>query len=236
MNRTVLAALVLALGLVAAATAFGLFFYNARDSRDTVQVVGAATQQFEADVAKWRLGLTRSVPLGGVREGYSRLDADVQQLLTQLRTSGITDDAITLQPPTSSGRYDQNGRITGYEVSQNLYVVVPDVDAIEAFALRPGELSTGGASLQYSQIEYYYDDLATLKRSLLAQATEDARQRAGEIAGSGGGMIDQMVAARAGVFQITEPYSTEVSSYGIHSTATRQQEITVTVHATFTVQ
>lgn len=236
MNRTVLAALVLALGLVAAATAFGLFFYNARDGRDTVQVVGAATQQFEADVAKWRLGLSRSVPLGGVREGYGRLDADVQQLLRQLRARGITQDAITLQPPTSSSRYNRDGQVTGYDVSQNLYVVAQDVDAIEAFALRPGELATGGASLQYSNIEYYYDDLATLKRSLLAQATEDARQRAGEIAGSAGGSVEQMVAARAGVFQITEPYSTEVSSYGVHSTGTRQQEITVTVHATFTVE
>ena len=41
------------------------------------------------------------------------------------------------------------------------------------------------------------------------------------------------MAARAGVFQITEPYSTEVSDYGVHNTSTRVKEITVTVHATF---
>jgi hypothetical protein len=35
------------------------------------------------------------------------------------------------------------------------------------------------------------------------------------------------------VFQITEPYSTEVSGFGVHNTATRQKEITVTVHASF---
>lgn len=42
-----------------------------------------------------------------------------------------------------------------------------------------------------------------------------------------------MVSARADVLQITGPYSTEVAGYGIHSTATRDKEISVTVHATF---
>jgi hypothetical protein len=37
------------------------------------------------------------------------------------------------------------------------------------------------------------------------------------------------------VFQITEPFSTEVTDYGVHSTSTRSKEITVTVHATFSV-
>ena len=39
--------------------------------------------------------------------------------------------------------------------------------------------------------------------------------------------------ARAGVFQITEPYSTEVSGMGMYNTSTRRKEITVTVHASF---
>ena len=94
-----------------------------------------------------------------------------------------------------------------------------------------------GAVLQASQLEYYYSGIAEMKHSLLAKATADARLRAEEIAGaSGGGRLGRMRSARAGVFQITEPFSTDVAAYGIHATNTREKEISVTVHATFEME
>lgn len=229
-SRPLVPALVLALGLVLAATIFGLFFYNARSPEHTIQVVGAATRSFETDVAKWRLSLSRSVGLDGLAGGYAALGQSVDGVRAQLGARGVADTSVSVLPATAHPRYSQYGEVTGYEVQQSLTVVSGDVDTIEAFALNPGVLDTGGAVLQGSSIEYYYDDLATLKHELLGLATADARRRAAEIAGSDG---LEMTAARAGVFQITEPYSTEVASYGIHATGTRRQEITVTVHATF---
>src|SRR5690606_32121047 len=61
----------------------------------------------------------------------------------------------------------------------------------------------------------------------------DAQRRAEEIAGSAGSRVGDVISARAGVFQITEPYSTEVSGMGMYSTSTRRKEITVTVHGDF---
>lgn len=231
-RSALLPALVLALGLVLAALVFGLLFYNARNAGDTVQTVGAATEQFTADVAKWRLSLTRQTGLDDQQAGYRGLAEDVRQLRAQLGGLGIADTSVTVQPPSAHPTYGYNGTPTGYQVQQALFVVSDDVDAIEALALDPASLQTGGAALQMSTLEYFYSDLDALKRSLLARATEDARARAREIAGDG---VDHMTSARAGVFQITEPYSTEVASYGMHSTSTRKQEITVTVHATFDV-
>lgn len=234
MERRALApAVVLALGLVLSALVFGLFFYNARHQGDTVQVVGAATQLFEADVAKWRLTLGRPAATDGLAAAYDGLSGDVAALRRQLRGLGVADSAISVQPTTASPRYDQSGQVVGYSVQQSVYAVSGRVDAVEALALNPGRLQTGGAVLEGSSLEYYYDDLGRLKRSLLAQATHDARARADEIAESSGASAGGMVAARAGVFQITEPYSTEVADFGMHNTATRRQEITVTVHATF---
>jgi hypothetical protein len=229
-RSALLPAAVLALGLVLAALVFGVLFYQARDTGDTVQTVGAATEQFAADVAKWRLSLARQTGLDGQQAGYRGLAEDVRALSAQLTGLGIPDTSVTVQPPQSNPTYGYNSTPTGYQVQQALFVVSDDVDAIEMLALDPSSLRTGGASLQQSTLEYFYSGLDTLKRSLLARATEDARARAREIAGDG---VDRMTAARAGVFQITEPYSTEVASYGMHRTATRKQEITVTVHATF---
>lgn len=228
--RPLLPALVLALGLVLAATVFGLFFHSARSAAHTVQVVGAATRSFETDVAKWRLSLSRSVGLDGLAGGYASLGESVEGVREQLAARGVADTSLSVQPATTSPRWSQQGEVSGYEVQQSLVVVSREIDTIEAFALNPGLLETGGAVLQGSSIEYYYDDLAALKHELLGLATEDARRRAAEIAGREG---LAMTSARAGVFQITEPYSTEVASYGIHATGTRRQEITVTVHATF---
>ena len=233
MDRSaVLPSSILAFGLVLAALVFGVLFYQARDTSDTVQTVGAATEQFTADVVKWRLSLTRQTGLDGQQAGYRGLAEDVRTLSAQLTGLGLPDTSVTVQPPSSNPTYGYNGTPTGYQVQQALFVVSNDVDVIEALALDPASLQTGGASLQMSTLEYFYSDLDTLKRSLLARATDDAKARAREIVGRD---VEHMTAARAGVFQITEPYSTEVASYGIHSTSTREQEITVTVHATFEV-
>jgi hypothetical protein len=231
-RSVLLPALILALGLVLAALVFGVLFYQARDTGDTVQTVGAATEQFTADVAKWRLSLTRQTGLDDQQAGYAGLAADIRALRTQLAGLGLPDTSVTVQPPNSHPTYGYNGTPTGYQVQQSLFVVSSNVDGIEALALDPASLATGGASLQMSTLEYFYSDLDALKRSLLARATEDARARAREIVGRD---VEHMTEARAGVFQITEPYSTEVASYGMHSTSTRKQEITVTVHATFDV-
>jgi uncharacterized protein len=232
MSRTLSAAVVLGLALVAAALVFGLFFYHARTPQRTVQVVGAATRQFDTDVARWRVTLSRGVGLDGLSAGYSALHQDVERVAAQLRALGVPDSGLIVQPASANPRYERDGQMTGYDVNQTLLAVSHDVDALERLALDPGQLDTGGAFLQGSSLEYFYDGLAELKHALLAEATADARRRAEQIAGEGN--VDAMTEASAGVFQITQPYSTDVEAYGIHDTSSRQQQITVTVRATFT--
>ncbi|HOA28933.1 MAG TPA: hypothetical protein PKL34_02770, partial [Candidatus Cloacimonadota bacterium] len=57
--------------------------------------------------------------------------------------------------------------------------------------------------------------------------------RAEEISSSAKTKLGKMREARAGVFQITEPYSTDVSDYGIYNTGTRSKSISVTLTAVF---
>jgi len=42
-----------------------------------------------------------------------------------------------------------------------------------------------------------------------------------------------LISACAGVFQITEPYSTEVAGYGMYNTSSARKNIKVTVSAEF---
>jgi hypothetical protein len=230
------AALVLGAAAILAATVFGVFFRSARTTRDTIQVTGAATEPFEADVVKWSITISRQVATDGVADGYAALREDRAQVVRRLGEAGIPEQTLNVQPVTANPRWDQFGSQVGFSLDQGLTVVAEGGGReLEALALDPRSLLEGGVVLQYSRLEYFFSGIDELKHRLLSQATADARRRAEEIAGGSEMAIDKIVSARAGVFQITEPFSTEVSDYGVHSTATRKKEITVTVHATFSV-
>lgn len=229
-------AAVLSAGLLLAAIAFGLFFHSARQPERTISVTGAATRAFEADRIKWRLSISRLVGQEDLAGGFEQIRTDVAAIRAQLVAAGLPDSALTLQPPSAQPQYSPQGGRSGYSVVQPIYIVSSDIERVESVALEPGRILTSGMALEYSQLEYFYDGIAELKHALLADATRDAKRRAEEIAGSTDGSVGPMTTARAGVFQITEPYSTEVAGYGIHNTATRSKEITVTVHGEFRIR
>jgi hypothetical protein len=190
----------------------------------------------DSDVAKLRLFLSRSVGRDEVRRGYQEVGRDLQRLKEQLLKAGFAESEINVNPASANQNYDQQGYITGYNVQQSLVVISKNVDALEGLALSPDRMMEGGTGLQSMYLEYYSSRLADLKKELLAEATADARKRAEEIVRGTGLAIVGIESARAGVFQITEPYSTEVTDYGVYSTSTREKDITVTVAGTFLVK
>lgn len=228
--------LVLGVSIILAALIFGTFFYLSRGTEKTVRVVGAATARTGSDVAKLRIFLNRSVGQHEVRMGYQDIGRDVSRLLAELAETGFTSNEIQINPASAFQNYNQQGTVTGYTVQQSVVVISGNVDTLQALALRPDRLLALGIVLQSMQIEYYSSNIADLKKELLAAATADARKRAEEIVRGSGMAIQGIESARAGVFQITEPYSTEVTDYGIYNTSTREKEITVTVAATFLVE
>jgi hypothetical protein len=234
-QRHVVPASIVAGGLVVGALIFGLFFKSARGAQHTISVTGAATQSFVSDVAKWRLVLSRSVADGGQTQGYTQLREDAERLRERLRAAGIADTAMSLLPPTAQPQWGRDGVRTGYTLQQPIYIISSS-PGLEQLALDPGAFTSAGTAVDQSQLEYFFTDIARLKHSLLGKATQDAQRRAAEIARSTGSNIGDVITARAGVFQITEPYSTEVSGMGMYNTSTRAKEITVTVHASFALR
>ena len=173
-----------------------------------------------------------SVADGGQTQGYTQLRDDAERLRERLRQVGIADTALSMLPPTAQPMWGREGVRTGYTLQQPVFII-SNSPALEQLALDPGAFTSAGTAVDQSQLEYFYTDIARLKHSLLGAATRDAQRRAEEIARSTGADVGGILTARAGVFQITEPYSTEVSGMGMYNTSTRRKEITVTVHASF---
>jgi len=233
--RTIVA-IILGISFVVGAAVFGNYFYRSRAQGNTIRVVGAATKRYDSDIVKWRISVGRHTGLGDASAGYSDTRKAFEGLMAELKGAGISDKDVSVQPINRNPTYDNSGNHTGYNFNQSVYVISSDLATIEKLALNPDEMFQKGVALQSSSLEYYFSKLPDIKKELLAEATRDAKQRAVEIAKNSGSGIGSMRSARAGIFQITEPYSTEVSDYGIYNTSTRQKDVTVTVTAEFGVR
>jgi len=227
---------ILAIGIVVAAVVFGWFFKSSRETQDNVRVVGSASKRVVSDIVKWRLSISRTATEEGISEGYRRLHDDVQGTITRLKSAGVVDDEVTVQAISTWPIYNQSGQPSGHNISQSILVISPKVADIEKLAVDPKLIMGEGVVLQNSNLEYFHSDLAVIKRELLKDAMIDGRARAEVLAGAGGVRITKLLNSSVGVFQITEPFSTEVSDYGMYTTSTKQKDITVTVRAAFMVE
>lgn len=223
----------LGISLVFSALIFGLFHYNSRRSEKTVKVTGYAVQQFEADCVKWSFSLTANTAPDNMAAGYILVSEQRKKFDGLLADSGVRADEFIIRPVTVRNQYGEYGKIIGRIIEQQISVISKDIDAVEVLAIDPRKLSDSGLNPEYSRLQFFSSQLDDLKKELLSHATINARERADEIINATDLKIVKLLSARAGVFQITEPYSTEVAGYGLHNTDTRKKSIKVTVSAVF---
>lgn len=212
---------------------FGSFFLQSRKVDNNLRVVGYASKLFESDLVKWTLTVQKNTDINGLMNGYTSMTADMNAFRGILLEAGMKEKDVNIQPPTSNPIFAEYGSITGYSVNQTIYILSSDIKKVEALALNPEFFAKRGLVLQQSSLAYLYSKLPDLKKQLLGEATADALARAKEISSSAKAGLGKIQTARAGVFQITEPYSTDVSDYGFYNTNTRSKSISVTVTAEF---
>jgi hypothetical protein len=228
--------IIFSISVLLSALILGIFFYTSRKTENTIRVTGYATKRLDSDIIKWSLVISRPASLSDMKYGYQQIKQDVETLINELKKAGITDSEITIQPVSSQQQYNRDGMVSGYSIKQNLFIISDNLTIVEKLARNPDFIYNKGIILESSYMEYNYSKISDLKKELLAQATQDAKNRAIEIAKSAGLKLGKMISAHQGVFQITEPNSTEVSDYGVYSTTTKTKDITVTLSASFVIQ
>jgi hypothetical protein len=234
-NQSKVWAYVLGISLIIASTILGAFFYSSRRPQGTINVVGMASEKFEADMVKWSLSIEEPAALDDVKDGYRRLDKSVDEFMELLESKGIESHEVNVKPVNVRREYDKDG-LKGYTLYQSLYVVSSKMEGLEALALNPLEMAERDIMVQDSRLEYFYSKIDDLKKDIISNATVNAKERASKVLENTDVKLGKLLSVRTGVFQITEPYSTEVSSYGIYDTASRKKEISVTVHAVFALK
>ncbi len=207
---------------------------------NNINVTGNARMDFESDLVKWTAYFSRkSMDLSVASEQLGRDRQLVRDFLISqgIAAEEILFDAVNINREFSYN-YDNNGRsyqtFTGYSLSQNVSVESRDLDKVDNASREISTLISQGIELSSQSPSYYYSKLEDLKLELISQASDNARQRAHNIAKEAGSSLGKLVKADLGIFQITGQNDNEEYSYGgVFNTTSRNKTANITVRASF---
>lgn len=234
---------ILTAGLIIAAFILGSFFYQAVKDQNTIKVVGVSKRAFTADKLKWALTFETKVDKDQLDQGYLEMKKKLNAFKKEINTEAIETEQFNVQPITVNKEFNyltKNGTsqrvFTGYTLKQYLFLITDDIQAVENLVLDPLKLYNKDIRITGSNLEYFYSEIDQLKKEIIAEATVNARARAEKMLENTDLKLDKVISMKSGIFQITEPYSTNTSSLGVYNTSSKNKEISVTAHALFSIK
>ncbi len=237
-----LAGLVLAVALAFTAITFTKTWVHISESQ-LVRVTGSSQKNVRADLVVWN-GLLRTEGTT-LSEAYGKFQKDQLRLFDFLKSKGFsnyTASSVNVKDITKSkgqadeGDGDKIEERSGFQLSQTIQIISPDVVGVPRLAADCMELLANEVVVQTASIEFIYTKAGDTKVQMMAEATEDARRRAEEIAKRGGRLVDTLRSARMGVVQINPLYVTATSWEGNNDTTSLDKTITTTVTAEFSLK
>jgi hypothetical protein len=223
-------AYILGVCLIISSIIFGSYIYKAKQTRDWISVVGVSTKSAESDSAKLIVNITKNTTTDSYNVAYQSLQNEADNLKKAFIEKGIEDKNIMIQSISSVQDYNNKNY---YTLTQTIELQSSKIDLIEGISKNINS-QVKSEFMVNSDLQYFVNkDLSSIKRELIAAATEDAKKRAEAIAKISKRSVGKIRSVSTGVFQITEPLSTEVSDYGIYSTRTKGKNLSITINASF---
>jgi len=209
---------------------------------NSITVTGASTESFESDIAKWSVQVRAR---GGTQiDSFNKHKESMKKTINFLKANGI-EDGIKQEVylgPASIKEYETKHPKTNEIIRsewityQSIEIQSNDVHRIQKTHSKITELLGDGVLVRPSSPEFTYSKLADKRVDMLAKAAKDARIRAEAIALQAGSEVGGLKKVNTGVFQITVPNSTRVSSWGSYDTTTIKKDITAVMGVTFAVK
>jgi hypothetical protein len=238
-RKSVVLALVLALGMIVSAALLSRLFVRVKQVHG-ITVKGYAEKRVVSDLGTFRCSFSARRP--GMKQAYEELERARAAVLAYLTEQGFEPgeiDVLTIDT-TELYRRDEEGRKTNevefYRVGQSVRVTSGNVELIRIASQKITELIRDGLDIYSGSPSFYVSDLDEIKKDLLARATRNGYERARILAGGGRGRVGSLTRAVQGVFQITSPHSTETSGYGIYDTSTIEKSVKAVVTLEYRVR
>ena len=209
-------------------------------TREQITVTGSAQKEIKSDYVVWvGLIVKRETEL---QTAYKSLKADIDKTKQYLISKGATEKEIIIYPVVTETVYKKNEKgndtndIQGYRLTQSIEIKSEDVDKVTKIARESTELIDQDIQFESHAPEYFYKKLDQLKLEMLAKATENAKQRAENMARATGNKIGFMRSAKMEVFQITPVTSTDVSDWGTNDTSSIDKKVMSVVTVSFAIE
>jgi uncharacterized protein len=201
--------------------------------RGTIQVKGCAEKEIHSDYVKMNGTINSSAV--ALLDAYLKLEKDRGILQNYLKEQGVSPNEISFRPITTSTvhKLDAKGRSTNniehYVLHQTFYISSNNIPLITSVAENITTLLREGLEITSSSPDYLYMNIDILKISMLAEASQDAYQRADALVTKSGAKVGSLITCKQGVFQITDALSTAVSDYGEYDTSSIDKRIKAVV-------
>lgn len=208
-SRQWLPPLILALGLVVAASVIGDAVRDSRMADRFVEVKGLAEREVMADLAIWPVSYM--VSANTLEELSSELDRNDQAVLAYLASHGFEGSEISRTPPRINDQWSQaygsQRPDTRFTAERTLTLRTTRVAEARAALEEATQLLESGVVLAPSwgsTVQFLFTGLEALKPEMIAQATADARRAATQFAEDSGSDVGNIRTARQGFFSISE--------------------------------
>lgn len=221
----VIAAIVLAIGMIVGGYLLGNGLVRARHADRSVTVKGLAERDVTADLATWDLSYSEQG--SDLAEVQARITQDTQAVRAYFQRLGFPADMLQPAGAGVNQFYDNgNPRVT---INQRLQLRTTDIARARRAVADQFDLVKAGVQLQDgSKMNYSFTKLNTIKPTMVAEATKDARAAAEQFAKDSGTGVGGIKSASQGYFSI-DARDGDSSNYGVADTPFKKVRVVTTV-------
>jgi len=235
-----LAGLFLAAGLAFAATTLASAWTRIAEN-NTINVTGSARKNIRSDLVIWHASFSVEAPTLVAAQEKLRADhAKVAAFFQSRGFEGFVASPVQIRELVAKQRNNEDDTVSnvrvGYRLTHAIEIRSDDVERLPRLAGDSSELLQQDVAFESGGFEFIYTKAGEAKVEMMAEATQDARERAERIAASGGTQVRALRSAKMGVVQINPLYSTATSWEGNNDTSSVDKTITATVAATFALR
>ena len=145
-------------------------------------------------------------------------------------------DPLAIQStPEMDERGTPTGKIRDYRITQRIQFSNSNIEAVSKMAENSSALVGMGVEVASEPPNYYYTKLDEMKMEMLGKAAANARARAEKLTSENKSRIGALRSVHQGVFQITSPYSNEVTDNGVNDVTSKVKSIKAIVTVRYEV-